>query len=83
MVVTYHKINELAEGMGALNIVDPIFALWTPFALFAALIFWMYWTLAYKIGGQPIGALEKGFTVLGKSIRSLFIRKQPKGTPSV
>jgi lipopolysaccharide export system permease protein len=42
----------------------------------------MYWTLAYKIGGQPIGALEKGFAVLGKSIRSLFIRKPPNGMPS-
>jgi lipopolysaccharide export system permease protein len=83
MVVTYHKINEWAEGMGALNLVDPLFALWTPFALFAALIFWMYWTLAHKIGGQPIGALEKGFAVLGKSIRTLFTRKQPKVTPTL
>lgn len=77
MVVTYHKINEWAEGMGALNRVDPFFALWTPFLLFALLICWMYWTLAHKPGGQPIGALEKGFAVLGKSIRNLLTRKQP------
>ena len=83
MVVTYHKINEWAEGMGSLNKVDPFFALWTPFLLFAGLICWMYWTLAYKPGGQPIGALEKGFSVLGKSIRNLLARKQAKGMPSV
>ncbi|MFM7029402.1 MAG: LPS export ABC transporter permease LptF [Chakrabartia sp.] len=80
MVVTYHKINEWAEGMGALGRVDPLFALWTPFLLFALLICWMYWTLAHKPGGQPIGALERGFERLGKAARKLADRrKSPKG----
>jgi lipopolysaccharide export system permease protein len=59
MVVTYHKVNQYAERMGELGRVHPILALWTPFLLFAALILWMYWTLAYKPGGQPIGGLER------------------------
>jgi lipopolysaccharide export system permease protein len=59
MVVTYHKVNQYAERMGELGRLHPILALWTPFLLFAALIVWMYWTLAYKPGGQPIGALER------------------------
>lgn len=50
MVVTYHKVNEWAEGMGALGRVDPMIALWMPFFLFAVLIWWMYWTLAHKPG---------------------------------
>lgn len=66
MVVTYHKVNQYAEQMGAQGRIDPAVALWTPFALFAALIFWMYWTLAYKPGGQPIGALERVFAKFGK-----------------
>ena len=45
--------------MGAQGRIDPVIALWTPFLLFAALIVWMYWTLAHKPGGQPIGALER------------------------
>ena len=75
MVVTYHKINEWAEGMGALGRVDPLLALWTPFLLFAALIFWLYWTLAHKPGGQPIGALERSFDRLGKAVRKLADRR--------
>ncbi|MDB5691090.1 MAG: lptF [Alphaproteobacteria bacterium] len=59
MVVTYHKVNQYAEHMGELGRVHPVVALWTPFLLFSALILWMYWTLAYKPGGQPIGALER------------------------
>ena len=55
MVVAYHKVNQYAEEMAALGRMDPVIALWTPFALFAALILWMYWILAYKPGGQPIG----------------------------
>ncbi len=77
MVVTYHKVNEWAEGMGALGRVDPMIALWMPFFLFALLIWWMYWTLAHKPGGQPIGALERGFDRLGKVIRKLVARNHP------
>jgi len=59
MVVTYHKINQYAEQMGAQGRIDPLISLWTPFLLFTGLILWLYWTLAYKPGGQPIGALER------------------------
>ncbi len=77
MVVAYHKINEAAEGLGALDKVDPLIALWVPFLLFAALICWMYWTLAHKPGGQPIGALERSFAKVGGFFRSLFVRRVP------
>jgi lipopolysaccharide export system permease protein len=72
MIVTYHKVNQYAEHMGAQGRVDPIIALWTPFILFAALILWMYWTLAHKPGGQPIGALERVFAKAGKALGALL-----------
>jgi lipopolysaccharide export system permease protein len=78
MVVTYHKVNEWAEGMGSLGRVDPLIALWTPFLLFGLLICWMYWTLAHKPGGQPIGALERGFEKMGKAARQIFARPVPR-----
>jgi len=78
MVVTYHKINQYAEQMGAQDRVHPVLALWLPFALFAALIIWMYWTLAHKPGGQPIGALERAFSKLGSAIgRLVRPRRRP------
>ncbi len=81
MVVTYHKVNQYAEQMGAQGRIDPILALWTPFVVFALLILWMYWTLAYKPGGQPIGALERVFSkaskVIGRVIRPRRNRAQP------
>ena len=72
MVVTYHKVNQYAEEAAAQARVDPVIGLWTPFVLFAALILWMYWTLAYKPGGQPIGALERGFAKLAKGFGRLL-----------
>jgi lipopolysaccharide export system permease protein len=75
MVVTYHKINEYAQGMGALGRINPAFALWIPFFFFAALIWWMYHTLAHKPGGQPIGALERVFAKMGSRLRSLFVKR--------
>ena len=72
IVVTYHKVNQYAEQMGAQGRVDPVIALWGPFAIFAALIFWMYWTLAHKPGGQPIGALERVASKAGKAIGRLL-----------
>jgi lipopolysaccharide export system permease protein len=77
MVVVYHKINEYAEGLGSLGRIDPFFALWIPFALFAALICWMYYTLAYLPGGQPIGAIERGAAKIGAAIRKIFVRSRP------
>jgi lipopolysaccharide export system permease protein len=67
-VVTYHKINQYAEQMGALGRIDPIIAMWVPFTLVGALVVWMYWTLAHKPGGQPIGALERVFDKAGKAV---------------
>lgn len=72
MVVTYHKINEYAEGIGGMGVVDPFIALWVPFLFFAALILWMYHVIAHVPGGQPIGALEIFAAKAGKSIRKLL-----------
>jgi lipopolysaccharide export system permease protein len=72
MVVTYHKVNEYAEGVGGMGIVDPFIALWAPFLLFAALILWMYHIIAHVPGGQPIGALEVFATKAGKWVKGIF-----------
>jgi lipopolysaccharide export system permease protein len=72
MVVTYHKINEYAEGVGGMGIVDPFIALWLPFLLFAGLILWMYHIIAHVPGGQPIGALEVFATKSGKWVKRIF-----------
>lgn len=74
-VVTYHKVNQQAESLGALGRIDPLIALWAPFLLFAGLILWMYWTLAHKPGGQPIGALERLFARIAKSFGRLVRRR--------
>lgn len=69
MIVTYHKVNEYAAALGGRGQIDPIIALWVPFLLFAALIWWMYRTLAYVPGGQPIGALERQAAKAGALVR--------------
>jgi lipopolysaccharide export system permease protein len=74
-VVTYHKVNQYAEQMGALGKIDPLIAVGTPFLIFSGLMIWMYWTLAHKPGGQPIGALERVFARISKRVRRLFRRR--------
>lgn len=68
MVVTYHKVNQYAASLGERGTVDPLIALWVPFVVFAALILWLYYTLAQVPGGQPIGALERFFGKAWKAI---------------
>jgi lipopolysaccharide export system permease protein len=68
ILVTYHKVNQYAQNMGAQGRVDPVIALWAPFLILALLIIWMFWTLAFKPGGQPIGGLERFAAKLGKSV---------------
>jgi lipopolysaccharide export system permease protein len=77
MVVAYHKINEYGQAVAELGKVDPGIALWLPFVVFAAIIAWMYWRIAYVAGGQPIGALETFAANLGKWLRALIRRFAP------
>ena len=81
MIVTYHKVNQYAEGVAALGKVNPVLALWTPFLLFALLIWWMYHTLADKPGGQPIGALERGADKLAATFRRWFAKRSSHAVP--
>lgn len=76
MVVAYHKINEYGQAVAALGRVSPILALWGPFVLFAALILWMYWQIAYVPGGQPIGWLDRFAESFGKRLRALIGKRK-------
>lgn len=82
MVVAYHKVNQYGEDVAALGRMDPVLALWVPFVLFAALIVWMYYRVAYVPGGQAIGALEMAFAKLAKVVSKLFARRRPRGPAS-
>jgi len=81
MVVAYHKVNQYGEDIAALGRIDPILALWGPFVIFAILILWMYYRVAFVPGGQAIGALESAFDKISKRLRKLFKRKRPKTHP--
>jgi lipopolysaccharide export system permease protein len=78
MIVTYHKVNEYAQAVGSLGRIDPIIALWGPFAVFAGLSIWMYYTVAYVPGGQPIAALEKAFEKVGKFFKRFIPGRRRK-----
>jgi len=80
MVVAYHKVNEYGQSVAELGRVDPTLALWGPFVIFAAIIAWMYWRIAYVPGGQPIGALDAFAANLGKWLRA-GIRRFTPGRP--
>jgi lipopolysaccharide export system permease protein len=81
-VVTYHKVNQYAEQMGAQGRIDPLIALWAPFILFAGLMVWMYVTLAHKPGGQPIGALERAFARVSRTVMGLVRRRRRHPVPA-
>ncbi len=76
MVVAYHKVNEYGQDIASLGLVDPVLALWGPFVLFAALIMWLYWRLAYVPGGQPIGGLEAIFAKIAGAFKRMLAARQ-------
>lgn len=78
MVVAYHKVNQYAEDLAALGRFDPVLALWIPFVIFAALILWMYYRVAFVPGGQAIGALETAFAKFTKWLRRLFGKRRKR-----
>lgn len=74
LITVYHKINEYGQQVASIGRIDPTLALWGPFVLFAALIGWMYYRVAYVPGGQAIGWLESGVQIVGKRVRALVKR---------
>ncbi|MDO7841978.1 LptF/LptG family permease [Sphingomonas immobilis] len=80
MIVAYHKVNEYAMGLGGRGGLDPIFALWGPFLIFAALVMWMFYTIAFVPGGQPIGGLERVAAKTGKLLGRLLPRRRAEAT---
>jgi lipopolysaccharide export system permease protein len=80
MVVSYHKINQYGQSVGELGRIDPILALWVPFVVFAVVIGWMYYRVAYVPGGQAIGALESAWAKLARRLGKLLRRgRRPRG----
>jgi lipopolysaccharide export system permease protein len=75
MVVAYHKVNQYGQSVAELGRVNPLLALWGPFALFGALIGWMYFRVAFVPGGQAIGALESFYARLAKRVTKLLRRR--------
>jgi lipopolysaccharide export system permease protein len=76
LVTIYHKVNEYGQNVASLGRIDPVLALWGPFVVFAALILWMYWRVAYVPGGQAIGWLENAAQFVAKRIRALLNRRR-------
>ena len=69
MIVAYHKVNQYAAGIGAAGKVDPLIALWVPFAIFAAIVLYLYYQIAHVPGGQPIGGVERFFGRIAALLR--------------
>jgi lipopolysaccharide export system permease protein len=76
IVIVYNEISEYAERLGAAGKADPFLVQWGPFALFAALCVWLYYVLAFKPGGQPIGSLERVFAGFSWRFLRLIRRRQ-------
>lgn len=81
MVVAYHKVNQYGQSVAELGRVDPLLSLWGPFALFGALIGWMYFRVAFVPGGQAIGALESFYAKLAKRVTALLRRRDRSRHP--
>ncbi|MCB2073890.1 MAG: LPS export ABC transporter permease LptF [Novosphingobium sp.] len=80
LLVAYHKVNQYGQSVAALGLVDPILALWGPFAIFSAMILWMYYRVAHVPGGQAIGWLERLAGGVAKRLRKLLERRGRPGS---
>jgi len=78
LVVAYHKVNQYGEEIAELGRVDPWLALWGPFALFSALIGWMFYQVAFVPGGQAIGALESIYAKISGHLKRLIGGRRTK-----
>ena len=71
LLVGYHKLSEWTERVGGAGRIDPFWGQWLPFLLFCALCVRLFWVLAMKPGGQPIGGLERFAQRIGRAVARL------------
>ncbi len=81
IIVTYHKVSEYGERMGAIGRVDPMLGQWVPFVIFVGMCLWMYHVLAHRPGGQPIGTLDRSFDRIAGAVKSLWAPRRPARAP--
>jgi lipopolysaccharide export system permease protein len=74
MVVAYHKVNQYGQETASLGRLNPYLALWGPFVIFAALIVWMFYRVAFVPGGQAIGGLESAYAKVARRVKRLWRR---------
>jgi lipopolysaccharide export system permease protein len=65
-------VNQYGAYAGEQGRLNPILAMWAPFAVLVALIGWMYYVISHKPGGQPIGALEWAAAKMARRIKALM-----------
>jgi lipopolysaccharide export system permease protein len=75
LVVAYHKVNQYGQSIAELGRINPYLALWGPFVVFAALIVWMFYRVAFVPGGQAIGALESAYAKIARQVKRLWQRR--------
>jgi lipopolysaccharide export system permease protein len=75
LVVAYHKVNQYGQSIAELGRINPYLALWGPFVVFAGLIVWMFYRVAFVPGGQAIGGLESAYAKIGKQVKRLWQRR--------
>lgn len=75
LLVGFHKVTEYTERVGQAGRMDPVWGQWIPFAVFTVVSVWMYAVLAYKPGGQPIGAFERVARGVGGAFGKLFAKR--------
>jgi lipopolysaccharide export system permease protein len=68
LLVSYNQFSKSMETLGASGKTLPWLAQMGPFVIFGLFGFAMFSILAFKVGGQPLGAL----TYIGKPIGKLF-----------
>jgi lipopolysaccharide export system permease protein len=72
ILVSYNEFSETMERLGASGKVAPWLAQCGPFVVFCLFGFGMFSILAFKVGGQPLGALARLGKPFGKLISLLL-----------
>ncbi len=82
LLVGYHKSSEYTERVGAAGQIDPVWGQWLPFVAFASLCLWLFYILAFKPAGAPIGGFERATAAITKALVKLFTRPEPTTEPA-
>jgi lipopolysaccharide export system permease protein len=80
-LILYYYVLQFGQALVRRGKLEPEFALWLPFLIFAGCSLWLFWIAERRPGQDPLAPLFDGLNAIGNGLRRMMPRRRQKVLP--